>query len=79
MPPGFAAELERALAGSGELEQIKARNPGEPYRQFLSIVLRRLDVTIAQIEGQDIGGPGAAYANADELILDLRVIEARAA
>ena len=75
VPPGFKPELERALQGSGEAEQIKARNPGEAYRQFLSIVLRKLDATIARVEGQDIGGPGAAYANADELILDLRVIE----
>jgi phosphoenolpyruvate carboxylase len=74
-PPGFRAELERALAGSGEPERIKARNPGEPYRQYLSIVLRRLEATMARVEGQNIGGPGAAYANADELILDLRVIE----
>ena len=75
VPPGFRPELERALQASGDAEQIKTRNPGEPYRQFLSIVLRKLDATIARVEGQDIGGPGAAYANADELILDLRVIE----
>ena len=75
VPPGFRPELERALQASGEAEQIKARNPGEAYRQFLSIVLRKLDATIARVEGQDIGGPGAAYANADELIHDLRVIE----
>ena len=53
----------------------RTRNPGEPYRQYLSIVLRKLDATIARVEGMDIGGPGAAYANADELIHDLRVIE----
>jgi len=75
VPPGFRPELERVLQASGEAEQIKTRNPGEPYRQFLSIVLRKLDATIARVEGQDIGGPGAAYANADELILDLRVVE----
>jgi phosphoenolpyruvate carboxylase len=74
-PLSFRAELERILAASGEPEQITSRNPGEPYRQFLSIVLRRLEATMARIEGQDIGGPGAPYANADELILDLRVIE----
>jgi phosphoenolpyruvate carboxylase len=75
VPPGFRAELDRALGSSGEAEQIKLRNPGEPYRQYLSVVLRRLDATMARIEGQDIGGPGATYANADELILDLRVLE----
>lgn len=76
VPPGFHAELVRALEGSGEADAIRTRNPGEPYRQYLSIVLRKLDATIARVEGMDIGGPGAAYANADELILDLRVIEA---
>jgi phosphoenolpyruvate carboxylase len=75
VPPGFRAELDRALEGSGEAEAIKTRNPGEPYRQFLSVVLRKLDARLAQVEGQDISGPGAAYANANELILDLRIVE----
>ncbi len=75
VPPGFRQELARALAASGDEEQIKARNPGEAYRQFISIMLRKLDARLARIEGQDIGGPGAAYESADELILDLRVIE----
>ena len=75
VPPPFRAELAQALAASGEEERIKARNPGEPYRQFLSIVLRKLDARLARIEGQDVGGPGAAYENADELILDFRIIE----
>ena len=51
------------------------RNPGEPYRQFLSLVLRKLDATLARIQGMDIAGPGGPYANADELIQDLRVVE----
>jgi phosphoenolpyruvate carboxylase len=38
-------------------------------------VLRKLDATLARVQGMEIGGPGAAYANADELILDLRTIE----
>ena len=57
--PSFRAELARALDGSGEADAIKKRNPGEPYRQYLSIVLRKLDATIARVEGMDIGGPGA--------------------
>ncbi|HSD92905.1 MAG TPA: phosphoenolpyruvate carboxylase, partial [Methyloceanibacter sp.] len=75
VPQGFSAELERALEATGKPERIKSRNPGEPYRQYLSIVLRRLEATMARVEGQDIGGPGAAYANPDELILDLRMVE----
>jgi phosphoenolpyruvate carboxylase len=75
VPAKFRAELGRALEASGEADAIRARNPGEPYRQFLTLVLRKLDATSARVERQDIGGPGAAYANADELILDLRVME----
>jgi len=75
VPPGFRPELARALEGSGEAETIRTRNPGEAYRQFLSVVLRKLDANIARVEGHDVGGPGAAYENADELILDLRIIE----
>ncbi len=75
VPVNFREELDRALEASGEGDTIRARNPGEPYRQFLTLILRKLDATIARVEGQDIGGPGAAYANADELILDLRVME----
>jgi phosphoenolpyruvate carboxylase len=75
VPPDFQAELARALGGSGEADAITKRNPGEPYRQYLSIVLRKLDATIARVQGLDIGGPGAPYLGADELIQDLRVIE----
>jgi phosphoenolpyruvate carboxylase len=75
VPPGFHAELAQALEASGEEERIKARNPGEPYRQFLSIVLHKLDARLALFEGQDIGAPGRAYESADELILDLRIVE----
>jgi phosphoenolpyruvate carboxylase len=75
VPAGFRAELARELDASGEGEAIAARNPGEPYRQYLSLVLRKLDATLARVQGMEIGGPGAAYANADELILDLRTIE----
>jgi phosphoenolpyruvate carboxylase len=75
VPPSFRVELARVLEGGGEADAIRGRNPGEPYRQYLSIVLRKLDATIARVEGLDVGAPGAPYANADELILDLRVIE----
>jgi phosphoenolpyruvate carboxylase len=75
VPERFRAELSRELDASGEGEEVAARNPGEPYRQYLSLVLRKLDATLARVQGMEIGGPGAAYANADELILDLHTIE----
>ena len=51
MPEGFRAELARALEASGDAVAIRARNPGEAYRQYLTIVLRKLDATIARTEG----------------------------
>jgi phosphoenolpyruvate carboxylase len=75
VPDSFRAELARELDASGKGASIAARNPGEPYRQYLTLVLRKLDATIARIEGMDIGRPGAPYASADELIQDLRIIE----
>jgi phosphoenolpyruvate carboxylase len=74
VPESFLAELERELAASGEAEAIKARNPGEAYRQYLTCVARKLDATIARSEGREIEAR-PAYASADELILDLRVLE----
>ena len=35
VPANFRAELDRALEASGEADAVRARNPGEPYRQFL--------------------------------------------
>jgi phosphoenolpyruvate carboxylase len=75
VPRGFRAELKRALQASGEAEGMAARNPGEPYRQFLTCVLRKLDVTMSRAEGREIEPDVPHYANADELIQDLRLVE----
>ena len=62
VPPDFQRRAcPRARAAAARPTPIKKRNPGEPYRQYLSIVLRKLDATIARVEGMDIGGPGAPY------------------
>jgi phosphoenolpyruvate carboxylase len=76
MPPSqaFAAALNAALAKSPEGEMIAKRNSGEPYRQFVFAILRKLQVTIARsMAGQ--AADATSYASADELIADLRVIE----
>ncbi len=67
------AELERQLAESGQARAITRRNPGEPYRQYLSCVLRKIEATIARNEGEHPSGPD--YASADGLIEDLRTLE----
>ncbi len=74
VPESFRAELERELAASGEGEAIAARNPGEAYRQYLTCVAAKLDGTLARTEGRELQGR-PAYGSADELILDLRVLE----
>ena len=51
VPESFRAEFARELEASGEAVAIRARNPGEAYRQYLTIVLRKLDATLARTEG----------------------------
>jgi phosphoenolpyruvate carboxylase len=76
VPDSFRAELARELEASGDAAGIRARNPGEAYRQYLTCVLRKLDATIARTEGAGEALEGRPYyANADELIVDLRVLE----
>ena len=61
--------------GPGDAVAIRARNSGEAYRQYLTCVLRKLNSTIARTEGSDASEGRPYYANADELIVDLRVLE----
>jgi phosphoenolpyruvate carboxylase len=76
VPDSFRAELARELEASGDAAGIRARNPGEAYRQYLTCVLRKLDATIARTEGAgEAPEDRPYYANADELIVDLRVLE----
>ncbi|QBR72780.1 phosphoenolpyruvate carboxylase [Beijerinckiaceae bacterium] len=76
LPPtaAFQEALASALAKSLEGAMIAQRNSGEPYRQFLFCMLRKLQLTIAHFERGGMGS-GAEYASADELIADLRVLE----
>ncbi|MEM7192104.1 MAG: phosphoenolpyruvate carboxylase, partial [Pseudomonadota bacterium] len=71
----FREELSHELAASGADEQIAERNPGEPYRQFLTCILRKLDATILRADGKPPEPGRPLYENADELIQDLRCME----
>ena len=74
-----AGELPRRARprarGERRCGRHRARNPGEAYRQYLTCILRKLDATIARTEGNGAGEGRPYYANADELIVDLRVLE----
>ena len=73
LSPVFKEALANALAHP-ECTRIAQRNSGEPYRQFLFCMLRKLQLAIARIEGGHAFG-AAGYANADELLADLRTLE----
>jgi len=76
IPAAFRAALARQLECSGEGARIVQRNPGEVFRQFLACVLRRLDATLASAERGETAAAEQGYGTADELVGDLRVLEA---
>jgi phosphoenolpyruvate carboxylase len=75
------SELGQALAAAHHdnpqmMAEIGARAPQEPYREFLLLVARRLEVT--RLGAVEAGGPprhGLAYRGPDELIADLRLLQ----
>ena len=74
--PEFREALARALAASGDAERIQQRNPGEVYRQFVTCMLHKLDAALTSAERCETGPEATAYRAADELIRDLRTLEA---
>jgi len=76
IPDAFRTELARRLAEIPEAEAtaIAGRNQNEPYRQFVTTILRKLDQTILATREEATIGP--RYRSADALIGDLLVLEA---
>jgi len=74
--PEFREALARDLAASGDAERIRERNPGEVYRQFVTCMLGKLDGALTSAERREPAPEAAAYRTADELIGDLRTLEA---
>ena len=74
-PVAFRKELKAMLDLSGDGDEIAARNPGEHFRQFLTCILRKLDATIEHNKEEPIELPGPHYADADQLINDLKTLE----
>jgi phosphoenolpyruvate carboxylase len=67
----FRAALRGRLESLPNAAEITARNAGEPFRQYLSAVLVRLDQTIRDSTQQRPSSFQTGYATADELIVDL--------
>jgi phosphoenolpyruvate carboxylase len=75
VPAEFQERLERMLAATGDGPGIAMRNPGEVFRQFLSCVVRRLDVTLQAAEAYRLDVPEGGYRTAEELGADVRALE----
>ncbi|HYC30727.1 MAG TPA: phosphoenolpyruvate carboxylase [Gemmatimonadales bacterium] len=77
IPPSdrFRQALERELAATGDGDRIAGRNPGEIFRQYLVTMIRRLEVMIRATDRGDTSPDPAAYATADALVADLKLIE----
>ena len=73
VPPALRQALDAALQRSGQGEAIAARNRGEPFRQFLGCILRKLEATSAHSSAAAHGQFG--YRDAGELAAELRLIE----
>ena len=74
--PAFRAALDRALQLAGDAEGIVSRNPGEVFRQFLACMVRRLEGAIRHAEGGHTAPAAEGYPSADELLADIRTLEA---
>ena len=70
--PLFRTAVDGALAASPAGRLIAARNPGEPFRQFVAIMLARAEGPAARLAGD---AAPASYASADELTADLITLE----
>ena len=75
LPHSFHQALDLMLSKNNDGAGIRARNPGELLRQYLSGILCRLEETAARFEGNSPSLTGQGYATADDLVADIRNIE----
>ncbi|MCS6889419.1 MAG: phosphoenolpyruvate carboxylase [Chloroflexus sp.] len=73
VPAGLSAQIERLAAGLGERGQRAiARNPNEPWRQALNLMLARLPIDDSPAEAARLVDEPGRYRDASELLNDLR-------
>jgi phosphoenolpyruvate carboxylase len=71
LPESFRRAVAQAIEATADGEARAARNRGEIFRQFLSCMLARLDVTIACSEREQPPPENTGYASADQLMDDI--------
>ncbi len=74
-PLWFQRAVVKALAQSGDATQIAQRNPNELFRQYLAFMLRRVAATLSHAERGWSDTVAPRYADADEVVADLAVID----
>ena len=70
----FREKLDDVLERSKQKDELKKRNPGEVFRQYLMALRIRIEFTI-EMNGNVIPLDSPAYQSADSLIDDLRQLE----
>ena len=73
IPQMLRDELEKRLSTLRDSSGIRSRNQMEPYRQFCSLIVHKLDQTLLATRGEPT--TDARYASADELIGAFKVME----
>ena len=71
LPDSFRAAVAEAIEATPDGELLAARNHGEIFRQFLSCMLARIDVTISHAMREEPAPENTGYRNADRLMDDI--------
>jgi phosphoenolpyruvate carboxylase len=71
LPGSFRKVVAEAIQATPDGEVLAARNRGEIFRQFLSCMLARIDVTISHAMRAQPASETTGYRNADHLIDDI--------
>ena len=71
LPESFRRTVAQTIEATADGEARAARNRGEIFRQFLSCMVARLDVTIAYSEREQPPPENTGYASADRLMEDI--------
>ena len=66
-------EMKEELIGYGE--QILARNKGEVFRQFISLMIARLPVDTKRGHATELLASKGAYLHSSELLSDLKILQ----
>ena len=67
VPKSFLQRLEIMLTQQPDAEAVRARNPQEVFRQYLTLIMRRMEATQKQSDG--------AYQHSRDLVEDLQALE----